>query len=292
MKRIFLTLFSAAVSVAVSAQTNGAQTSYQLGRDAIAHGEAGQAVSYFEKAVAEKPTNADYRYQLAKAYELSAADASMMTAMPLAKKMKAELERAIQLDPNLLSARFALLNFHLQAPAMMGGSEASAIEQADAIRKRDAIDGHRAFARIQNNAKKPDLARKEYDDMVREQPASARAHYYFGLYLMTNDKNYKLANDEFELALRLDGSYMPACFQVGHVAALASDNYARGEQLLKKYLSYTPKDDEPAIARDYFWLGSIYEKQGRKADAKSSYVESMKINPHQKDVDTAIKRVS
>jgi len=39
---------------------------------------------------------------------------------------------------------------------------------------------------------------------------------------------------------------MPAYFQIGHVAALVGASLARGEQALKKYLTYRPKEDEPA----------------------------------------------
>jgi len=40
------------------------------------------------------------------------------------------------------------------------------------------------------------------------------------------------------------------------------------------------------------WLGGIYEKQGKTAEAKSNYAASLKINPNQKDVDEAMKRIS
>jgi len=96
----------------------------------------------------------------------------------------------VQLDPNLIPARFASL------------------EQATEIRKRDAIDGHRAFARVYTGTKKLDLARKEYADMVREQPASARAHYWLGVFLMLTEKNYKQASDELKSAVKLDPSSM------------------------------------------------------------------------------------
>ncbi len=109
---------------------------------------------------------------------------------------------------------------------------------------------------------------------------------------MLTEKNYKSASDEFESTVKLDPSYMPAYFQIGHVAALAANNFARGEETLKKYLAYRPKDEEPPVARAYYWLGGIYEKQGKKTEAKSSYAASLKINPNQKDVDAAMKRVS
>lgn len=292
MKQIVAILVCLILFLAARAQTNDPQALYQLGRDAIARGEPERAAKYFEKAVALKPDSASYHYQLATAYGQAAPAAGVFGKMSMARKAKAEWERAVQLDPNLMPARFALLEFHVLAPAMFGGNESAAMEQAIEIRKRDAIDGHRAFARIHTAAKKADLARKEYADMVKEQPASARAHYFFGVYLMLTEKNYKSASNEFETALRLDPSYMPAYFQLGHVAALAGNNFARGEETLKKYLAYRPKDEEPSVARAHYWLGGIYEKQGKKAEAKSNYAASLKINPNQKDVDAAMKRVS
>ena len=269
-----------------------AQALYQLGRDASARGDAQKAVEYFEKAVALKPNSADYHHQLGNAYGQAGAAAGMFGAMPMAKKARAEWERAVQLDPNFMPARFALIDFHLQAPAVLGGSTSAAIEQATELRKRDLVDGHRAFARVHTAAKKPDLVRKEYEDLLKELPASARARYFVGVYQMLTEKNYTSAGAEFESVVKLDPAYMPGYFQIGHVAALASTNFTRGEEALKKYFSYTPKDEEPSIARAHFWLGSIYEKQGKKAEAKASYEASLKINPTQKDAAEAMKRVT
>ncbi len=292
MKRIAAVLFLITLPVAATAQTNDPQALYKLGRDAVTRGEPEKAVEYFEKLTALKPNNADYHYQLGVAYSLAGMNAGMFGGVSMLKGMRAELEKAIQLDPNLIPARIALLEFHLNAPSVVGGSQASALEQAAAIRKHDAIDGHRAFARIQTAASKPDLARKEYVDMVKEQPASARAHYYFGVYLLGTEKNYKAASDELESAVKLDPAYMPAYFQIGHLAAVTANNLARGEETLKRYLAYHPRDDEPSAARAYYWLGGIYEKQGKKGEAKSTYAASLKINPNQKDVEAAMKRVS
>jgi tetratricopeptide (TPR) repeat protein len=291
MKRIAAFLSIAFLTLSAGAQTNDPQALVQRGRDAITHGEPEKAVEFFEKAVALKPDNADYHYRLANATLQAGIRASMFRAMSMLPRAKAELERAIRLDPNLIAARFALLEVYVSAPAIAGGSEWGALEQATEIRRRDAIDGHRAFARIHTAASKPDLARKEYVDMVKEQPTSARAHYWFGVYLMLTEKNYNQAGDELESVLKLDPSYMPAYLQIGHMAALAGNNLTRGEVTLKKYLTYSPKEDEPSIARAHYWLGGIYEKQGKKAEAKSSYAASLQINPNQKDVEAAMKRV-
>jgi tetratricopeptide (TPR) repeat protein len=167
MKRTLAGLLLATLSFAAGAQPNDPQALYQLGRDAMTRGEPEKAAEYLEKAVALKPNDAGCHFQLGNAYGQAARSAGMFKAMSLAKKAKAEFERAVQLDPNLIPARFALLEFHVVAPAIAGGSESAAREQAAEIRKRDVIDGHRAFARIHTAAKKPELARKEYADLLK-----------------------------------------------------------------------------------------------------------------------------
>jgi tetratricopeptide (TPR) repeat protein len=230
MRPVAAMLLLATASFAAGPQTNDPQALHQLGRDAITRGEPEKAAEYFEQAVALKPDSAEYHYQLANAYGLATAGAGMFKAMSMGTKAKEELERAVQLDPNFIPARFALLEFYLAAPVIAGGSEAAATAQATEIRKRDGGEGHRAFARIFTAAKKPDLARKEYDELLKEQPVSARAHYFSGVYLMLNEKNYPAATGEFESVVKLDPAYMPGYFQIGHVAALAGTNFARGRR--------------------------------------------------------------
>lgn len=289
---VALTTVMALFCATAGAQPNDAQVLYEQGRSALIRGEPQQAVKVFAEAIALRPGVARYHDQLANAYAQSAPSAGMFERMSIAGKAKAEWECAVQLDPNLIAARQSLVDFCLMAPAMMGGGDAAAREQAAEIRKRDAIEGHRAFARIHTAAKRPDLARAEYAEMLKTHARSPRAHYWYGVYLMLTEKSYGAAASAFESAVKLDGAYMPAYFQIGHVAALAGESLARGEEALKKYLAYSPKEDEPSLARAHYWLGGIYEKQRRKPQAKASYAASLTINPNQKDVQAALKGVA
>src|SRR2546427_10690736 len=130
MKRIAAILFVAMLSLAAGAQTNDPQALVQRGRDAITHGDPEKAVELFEKAVALKPGNADYHYRLANAQLQAGLRAGMFEAMSLLRKAKAQLQRAIQLDPNLIAARFALLGVYVSAPAFAGRRGQGALRQA------------------------------------------------------------------------------------------------------------------------------------------------------------------
>jgi len=261
------------------------------GRAAMARNDDDAATALFEKAVAQNPKSAEAHLWLGNAYGSQAQKASIFGQASLAGKTKAEFEKAVELDPNLLDARYGLIQYYTMAPGIMGGSYDKAFAQAVEIKKRDPLMGHRAAAFIYSHQKKTDEAKKEYFDEVREFPKSPRAHLDLGL-LHMSDKNFKAAGDEFDTALKLDPAYMPAVFRHGQLAVLSNGNLARGEELLRKYLAYTPKTDEPPHARAHYWLGQIFEKQGKKAEAKASFATSLKLNPNQKDVAAALKRVS
>jgi tetratricopeptide (TPR) repeat protein len=269
-----------------------AQTSLlDQGRAAMARNDADAAAALFEKAVAQNPKSAEAHYRLGTAYGSQAQKASIFGQASLAGKTKDEFEKAVELDPNLLDARYGLVEFYAMAPGIIGGSFDKAFAQAAEIKKHDPLMAHRATAFIYTHQQKMAEARNEYLTEVREFPKSARAHIDLGVSYIV-DKNYKAAGDEFELAIKVDPAYMPGYFRLGQISVFTTSNYARGEELLHKYLAYTPKENEPSLARAHYWLGQIFEKQGKKAEAKASFETSLKLNAAQKDVAEALKRVS
>jgi tetratricopeptide (TPR) repeat protein len=269
-----------------------AQNSFlDQGRAAMNRNDAEAASALFEKAVAQNPKSAEAHYSLGSAYGSMAQKASLFSQASLAGKTKDEFEKAVELDPNHLEARQGLVQFYTIAPGFMGGSYDKAFAQVNEIRKRDPLMGHRSAAFIYSHQKKTDLAKNEYLAEVKEFPRSARAHLDLGL-LHISQKDWKAAGDEFAAALALDPAYMPTVFRIGQLVVLSNGNLAHGEEMLRKYLTYTPKNDEPPVARAHYWLGQIFEKQGKKAEAKASFAASLKLNPNQKDVAEALKRVS
>jgi tetratricopeptide (TPR) repeat protein len=260
-------------------------------RAAMERNQFEAAVALYEKAIALTPNDAELHYRLGAAVGRQAEKAGALKMVGIAKKAKAAFERAVQLDPKHVNARMSLIAFYLMAPGFLGGGDDKALAQAVEVKKLDPLMGHRAYARIYRSQKKPELARKEMVEAVREQPNSAPAHFFLGNSYFT-DKNYPQALHEYEYALKLDPNYMPAIYRLGVVAAETNSDHVRGETSLKKYLAYKPADDEPLHASAWFYLGKLYEKQGRKAEAKQSYQNALKFVPNDKDVKEALKRVS
>ena len=264
----------------------------EQGRAAINRGDSDGAVEILKRAVAQSPKSAEAHFYLGSAYGVKAQSSGMFGAATYAANVKEEFEQAVALNPGYVDARYGLVEFYAAAPGFMGGSFDKALDQAKAIKVIDPIAGHRAYAFIYLQQKKPDLAKKEYLDAIHEQPRSAKAHSFFGQYLASTEKNYSGAFGEFETALKADPGYMPPFYHLGRTAALAKTNLGRGEEGLKKYLAYTPKQNEPPLANAHYVLGTIYELQGKKAEAKLSYQAALKLNPFHKKAAEALKGLS
>jgi len=263
-----------------------------LGKIALAQDDAEAAEKFFTHALELKPNNATAHLWLGNALGTQAQSANLFRQASLAGKTKDEFEKAVQLDPNLLDARFGLIDYYTMAPAIMGGSPEKAQQQAAEIRKRDVYQGHRAFARIYTRDKNLDLARKEWLDAVKEQPQSAKPHLALATFYTFNDKNYAGAWSEIEVAQKVEPALMQIQFRIGQVAAMSGQNFARGEEALKKYLTTKPTGTDPDLASTHYYLGMIYEKQGKKAEARQSYAAALKLNPRSKQISEAMKRVS
>ena len=282
-----------AVLVSLAAVSLSAQTALiEQGREAIRRGDSDAAITILEKAVAQSPDSADAHYALAGAYGSKVQEAGMFGAAKYASKLKDEFEKTVALNPKHVDAHYGLVQFYAGAPGLMGGSYDKAFEHAKEIKAVDPIVGHRAYAFVYSQQKKNDLAKKEYADAIRGHPDSPKAHSFYGQYLVNTEKDYTAAFGEFETAVKLDPAYMPAFYHLGRAAAQAGANLARGEEALKKYLAYTPKENEPPLANAHYQLGGIYEKAGRKAEAVQAYQAALKLNPSLKTASEALKRVS
>jgi tetratricopeptide (TPR) repeat protein len=286
--RLPLAILAALAATALFAQT----PLVEEGRAALSRGDSDAAIALLEKAVTQTPASAEAHFYLGSAYGSKVQESGLFGAAKYASKVKAEFERAVALNPRYVEARYGLVQVYAAAPGIMGGSFEKAFEQAREIKALDPIVGHRAYAFIYTQQKKPDLAKKEYADAIREQPDSAKAHSFLGQYLANTERDYAAAFAEFETAVKLDPNYMPAYYQIGRAAGLANANLARGEEALKKYLAYAPKENEPPLANAHYNLGAVYEKEGRKAEAARAYQAALKLNPSLKQASEALKRVS
>ncbi len=229
----------------VAAEPQNAEAHYLLGIAYENLGRADDAIRQLELATRLQPANSDYMLELGGAYGLAAQKAGVLSKYGWAKKCQAALEKAVELDPNNLSARNGLFSYYREAPAFMGGGSAKAHAQAEEIRKRNPVAGAVVLGQLYLDDRKTDEAFALYETTLKSAP-----------------DNYGLL------------------YGIGRTAAQTGQHLDRGEQCLRRCLELKPGPDDPPLAAVRWRLGNIAEKRGDRSSARSAYEAALKLDPN------------
>jgi len=159
----------AALALTQADPAPGPERTFLEGKALLDSGDAAaldRAISLLEAAVKARDGDARWHHVLGLAYGRKA-QTGMLAGARYAGKVKAEFERAVALEPSYLPARRGLMEFYLAAPAIMGGSEARAEEQAREIEKLDRFAGAVAWAALHRK-------RGEWEAYLRQVDEAAR----------------------------------------------------------------------------------------------------------------------
>ncbi len=284
MRRILiaLALVASVISLpsAIAAQTGPGARDYEAGRTHMRNNAPDRAERSFERAVEKEPRNGLYHLWLGNAVGQQASNASVVRQPFMARRIKAEFERAVELDPELLDARDGLISFYLQAPAVMGGDVGKAREQQREIAKRNAVRGHIAAANIAWHGRDTTAtitalraAMAAAPDSVP--PASALAQR------LHNWKRHAEAFAVWTEFLGRHPSNLAARYQFGRLSALTGERLQEGEAHLRAILAVEPWPEQsslPAKAAGHARLGDVLRQQNRRNEARASYERALALD--------------
>ncbi|HEV8254429.1 MAG TPA: tetratricopeptide repeat protein [Vicinamibacteria bacterium] len=291
-----------------------ARTYYYLSRVRLAYGDFDGAMALAEKAVALDGRSADAHYALAAASGRKAQQAGLFSRFGLARRFRKEAEAAIALDPGHLAARDGLIEFHLQAPGIVGGDKARARSLADEILRIDPCRGYLAKARIARSDKQAAEAEALLNKAVQADPASYEAHTTLAAFEAADaQKKYDLAERHAREAARLEPDRATAFgllaalavlrgradtldallaeaeahvpdslspyYQAGRVLLERGQDPARAERCFRKYLTQEPEGNTPTAAHAHWRLAQALERQGRTAEARSELQAAVRLKP-------------
>lgn len=279
-----------ALNLTVAQNPNDARAYHLLSRVYFQLELWDNAVRMAEKATALDPQNSAYHLWLGRAMGRKAEDSNPFTAFGLARKVKAEFERAVALDADNLPARNDLSEFYLEAPSMLGGDKTKAKQQADYVAKRDPAMGSYMYARVAE--KRGDTgAEAEYKKAVAA--SNAPGHYWIELAHF-----YRRAGRLGDMETALNQAVAAAKagdFTEYDAAALllhTGRNYAGAAQMLRRYVAQEdPAEDGPAF-RAHYLLGIVLEKQGKKSEASTEFQAALKMASQYRPAQDALARVS
>ncbi len=276
----------------VAKDRNDANALFYMGRIAEEQDKYNEAVDWYEKALKLNDTSATYHFWLGSATGALAQRASRIKQPFLARKVKAEFERASQLDPKMLDPRLGLVDFYTMAPGFMGGSVEKAHQQADEIKKLHPYRGQYAEARIAQKQKNVEAEGKAFEAALAAAkiaaPDSLTPWYWLANYYRRNSR-YDESFALYDSIMKKKPDEVPVHASYGVVAALSGKNLERGERELKFYLEHPPKEvNDATISFVRYHLGLIYEKTARKDAAKAEYTEAVRLNKDNADAKKAL----
>lgn len=121
-----------------------------------------KGAEYFKKLKELKPTVADYFFKYGGCLAMRAVEVNKIKAFSMVSDMKEAFEKAIELNPKHVQARWALIEIYLQLPGILGGSESKAISYSNELAQFSPIDGYLSKGRIDEYFKRYDAAEKNY----------------------------------------------------------------------------------------------------------------------------------
>jgi tetratricopeptide (TPR) repeat protein len=273
----------AAARVQVDHNPRDAAAVYCMGRVYEAQSRSGEAVDWFEKAVRLDEQKAEYHLWLGNALGEEAQKANKFRQPFLARRVKTEFERAVELDSTSLDARHGLIQFYSVAPGFMGGSMEKARAQAAVIGRLNPMRGHVETAQLLEREKDIAGAEREYAAGVAAAPDSAYAYYALGSFYQ-RQKRWTEAFATYDKLLAVKPNDVVARVQIGRAAAVSGQNLEAGEQQLTSVLAAPPDEFPPISASSvHYRLGNIYERQGKAERARAEYTEALRLNPKNED---------
>lgn len=269
----------------VDANESSAQAWTLLARAHLQKGEADKAVDSAEQAVELAPDNAQAQLWLGNSLGVRIGQVNMLRKMAMAPDLRDAFEAAVRLDPDLLDARSALIQFYLQAPEAMGGGIGKAKAQVAEIAKRNAARGHLAQATIERaHNKDAEAAAKSIEAAaaaVSALPASdIDTRVSVGLSLVAIER-YAQARDYYQAWIAAQPRHAAPHYHLGRLAAMSGEYLEEGAAGLKRYLDggLARGDNDPKDTNAWWRLGQIQSKQGDAAAARASFQTALRLDP-------------
>ena len=291
MKLLKTTFFMFALAVSGSLLADDAQVAFEDGMAHLNANELEAAVDDLKTAVDLDSDNSEYHMRLGEAYSRQMDDVSMFKAMRLAKKMRVSFQRAVELDPDNLDARAALLGYYAAAPGIAGGSKDKALVQAQEIAKRDEQRGRLAFAQVYIAQDDIEKAEGELRVAMAAAPDDHDPTLILGIHY-TNTGEYAKAFDLYQGFLVDHPDNMSVNYQLGRTASISGEYLDEGEAAFQKYLQHEPNPGEPGLDWANYRLGMIYEFKNAPEQARTSYEASLALNSDHKEAKKALKKLN
>lgn len=309
---------------------NDAQASAEMSKVSEAFARWNDAIYQAEKAVSLDPKNPDFQAALADAIgsKLSGAQLGVFEKLSLARRFKKEAELALELDPGNVDANEDLMEFHLDAPGIIGGDKKKAAELAERMVRSKPARGYLMKFELAVHDKR----NGELESLIRQamnaDPNSYLARWQAAdFYLSQGDAGLHEAERDASEAVRIAPHWArgystlatiyvrqrrwkelesllagaqrevpddlaPLYFAASSILAENQvQELSRAEGYVRAYLEQPPEGAEPSLAQAHWKLALILEKEGRKEPAVLELRQATSLDPDFQPARKELKRL-
>jgi tetratricopeptide (TPR) repeat protein len=279
-----------ALDTDVQRNPNNAQAYHLLSRLYYQLEQWDNALKMAEKAVALEPQNSAFHQWLGRAAGRKAENSNPFTAFGLARRVRAEFEKAVALDGNNVSARADLAEYYMEAPGFLGGDRNKARQQADAVSRHDPALASYIRAHVEEKQGSA-RAEQEYKKAVTESGNQSRywteLAYYYRRASRPQDMeaaiNESLTASHSTALPEYDGAFL--LLRTGR-------NLSGAVQMLRRYLASEHLSEDGPAFHAHYMLGELMEKQGDRNGAAAEYRAALALAADYRAARDALARIS
>lgn len=125
-----------------------------------------EALLYYGKLKKAKPAEANFYFKYGGVLGMKALEVNKFKALGMIDEVRSSFEKAIELNPKHIEARWALIELYLQLPGILGGSEKKAIQYSNELSKISAVDGYLSRGHIEEYFKRYTKAELQYKKAI------------------------------------------------------------------------------------------------------------------------------
>jgi tetratricopeptide (TPR) repeat protein len=224
-----------------------------------------------ETAAKLVPMDSEYHLWLGRAYGEKADSIHSIKAYGLAKKVRDEFERAVQLDGSNVDALSDLGEFYTAAPGIVGGGKKKAQGVVQVLEQHEPVQAHQLKGRLAEKDKNYLLAETEFKAAVSASNQSADAWMTLASYY-TRRRQWDPMLVALHAGIDADGRaarpHGPALVDAADILSRSGQEPQLSIQLLRLYLESPNKSAESPAFQVHAQLGRLLEQQGDHEGAR------------------------
>jgi tetratricopeptide (TPR) repeat protein len=260
-------------------------------RHALKRHDLAAAVTLAERAVANAPSSSEAHHWLGKAYGMKAKSAAFVAQISLAKKCRAELARAVELDAGNLAAALDLVRYDARAPAFLGGGREKARALAQEVAKRSPSRGEVAMGILYEAEKNPAAAEGAFRGALMLDPTDGEALSGLADFLASR-KRWDDAFTACRAATERDPRDPRPWFELGLLSVESGRELQSGLEALDRFLELPESAEGPDHADGHQRRGQLLARKGDVDGARAAFMQALTLEPGHAGANEALAALS